>query len=159
MSESREERQQRRVKQFRDDEAYWNKARTRLHSLCNHLDERQNPAIGLQHNFPDRQVRGICLKCGLVIHPRHWEFLTPNGRATLVDAHPFYPVVLAVDVADVGRAILNDVEAAAVDSLTASSETQLIAALEQDIYQARWALQEDLRMEAAMLWPTTKETK
>ena len=75
-----------------------------------------------------------------------------------MEAHPFYPVVLMVDAADLGRAILNDVADAAITSLTALNETRFLEELEKDIYQARWVLQEELRCEVAS-WLAQRRSK
>jgi hypothetical protein len=154
MSESRAEQNQRHKRDFRADDNSWRVQRKRIQTDCPHLDALQNPNIGLQHNFPDRLVRGICLRCHDVMHPRHWEIAAPTpsaptGRLVLMQDHPFYPVVLLVDAADAARAILNDVADAAINSLMASSEVRLLGDLEQVIDQARWAIQEELRCNVA----------
>lgn len=80
-------------------------------------------AIGLQHNFPDYLPRGICLLCGLVIHPMHWGQPTPH-RTDLIPAHPLYPVVLLSERLEFALLLLDDEYTKQVDTLLADSQRQ-----------------------------------
>lgn len=68
---------------------------------CLHRDQQQREAIKLMHNWPDRQVRGICTLCFKVIHPRHWEIIAPTPEGDdvpkLMDADKDYNRVLALE--------------------------------------------------------------
>lgn len=66
---------------------------------CLHKDDNQRDSINLIRNFPDRQPRGICVKCHALIHPKEWRIgppdaQNPRGKAYLVDAHKDYLRVL-----------------------------------------------------------------
>jgi hypothetical protein len=68
---------------------------------CLHQDDNQRSAIRPIRNFPDRQPRGICMKCHALIHPKQWvigspDEKNPRGRAYLQDAHKDYLQVLQV---------------------------------------------------------------
>lgn len=70
--------------------------RDEYQSRCSHQDARGEWNIGLQRNFPDRQTRGICLFCQLVIYPQHWISDGPN-KMKLVSSHPLYHIVRKID--------------------------------------------------------------
>jgi hypothetical protein len=62
---------------------------------CLHEDDNQRTSIRLIRNFPDRQVRGVCVKCQAIIHPKEWRIGAPNdanprGVAYLVEPHKDY---------------------------------------------------------------------
>ena len=67
-----------------------------------HRDENNRYAIALIHNYPDRQPRGVCTHCHLLIEPTHWEIgapdeKNPRGKAYLVKAHPLYYIVAELE--------------------------------------------------------------
>lgn len=69
---------------------------------CPHLDKNGRSSINLVHNFPDHQVRGICVLCGDWIYPREWRIdapdeKNPRGRAYIVDAHKNYATCLQLE--------------------------------------------------------------
>jgi len=62
---------------------------------CIHEDDNQRTAIRLDRNFPDRQARGICMKCLAIIHPKEWRIGAPDkdnprGVAYMVEPHKDY---------------------------------------------------------------------
>jgi len=69
-----------------------------IQSSCPHRDENDKESICLVHNYPDRQVRGICPICHSLIEPKHWAYEAPDkdghAKAVLVDPHPDYKRVL-----------------------------------------------------------------
>lgn len=64
---------------------------------CSHKDQRQGSTIFPISNWPDRQLRGTCTKCGIFIQPQHLEY-DAAGKATLVPQHPLYQLVLQRDI-------------------------------------------------------------
>lgn len=95
---------------------------------CNHQNAR-DWAIGLQHNFPDDLPRGICLRCFLVIHPKHWESGGPN-QTIVVNAHKLYPVVKLMEKRDFDLAALEQEYIQHVDDLLGSNQANLIGSAE-----------------------------
>ena len=97
---------------FRDDE----KAEARQKELaianCTHYDKQSKESLNLNHNFPDRQPRGVCVLCNGIIHPPEWRIASspeeavktfmalpeeqraklqpPRGTAYMVPEHPQY---------------------------------------------------------------------
>ncbi|HTU33567.1 MAG TPA: hypothetical protein VMF66_07165 [Candidatus Acidoferrum sp.] len=51
---------------------------------CSHLDANSKEAIALSRNFPDRQARGICMRCNLTITPK--EYRCPLPPVTMEQA-------------------------------------------------------------------------
>ena len=95
-------------------------AEARRQRGCKHRAYGDNDwAIGLQHNFPDMQPRGICYLCNFIIQPKHWVDWVPGhpGTMTIVTASMLYPVVTAIDRRDYALDFLNHIYDAAVDSL------------------------------------------
>jgi hypothetical protein len=43
-----------------------------MQDQCPHLDAQEKTTIRLQHNFPDRSPRGICVLCHGLIEPARW---------------------------------------------------------------------------------------
>lgn len=69
---------------------------------CEHKDKNDKDSIGITHNFPDRQPRGVCVLCHDVIHPREWRIGAPDPatgktQAYMVAAHKDYHRVLRID--------------------------------------------------------------
>ena len=86
---------------------------------CAHKDKNDKDSICLNHNYPDRRPRGVCVLCRDVIHPKEWRLDAPdpltgqhtkggkNGEvidgvywrqgAYLVLAHKDYPRVLKLE--------------------------------------------------------------
>lgn len=69
---------------------------------CEHLDKNGNDSIGITHNYPDRQPRGVCVLCHDIIHPKEWRIGSPDpqtgkSRPYMVDAHKDYSRVLRID--------------------------------------------------------------
>jgi hypothetical protein len=65
---------------------------------CIHQDDNQRTSIRLIRNFPDRQVRGVCVKCQDIIHPKEWRIgapdeQNPRGVAYTVAPHKDYLIV------------------------------------------------------------------
>jgi hypothetical protein len=50
----------------------------KLQADCSHTDQNNRSAISLNHNFPDRLPRGICVQCRLMIAPAHYELAVPG---------------------------------------------------------------------------------
>jgi hypothetical protein len=71
---------------------------------CRHRDRNSFPSLGLNHNFPDGQVRGICVLCNEIIHPREWRIGAPSvfgvPQPYIVEAHKDYGVVLNLESMD-----------------------------------------------------------
>lgn len=65
---------------------------------CPHVDRNNGSTIYPISNWPDRQLRGTCTKCGIFIQPEHIE-VDANGKKTLVPEHPLYRIVLQRDQA------------------------------------------------------------
>jgi hypothetical protein len=71
-------------------------------SHCLHQDANGKDIIAINHNWTDRNPRGICMRCSLVIHPKEWRIgapdpITGKSQAYIVEAHRDYPRVLAID--------------------------------------------------------------
>lgn len=71
-----------------------------MQARCPHKDKNERWAINLQHNFPDRQSRGICPLCHDLIEPAHWVIPGPGfdggngpGEPYVAAEHPLYHVV------------------------------------------------------------------
>jgi hypothetical protein len=67
-----------------------------------HKDKNGRYSISLIHNYPDRQARGVCTHCHLMIEPTHWEIgppdeKNPRGKAHLVKAHELYHIVAEIE--------------------------------------------------------------
>jgi hypothetical protein len=139
MSETRLEMAQRIKLQFQKEAEEIGKYRQRMQDNCSHKTADQWWDIGLQHNFPDMLPRGVCLRCSLVIAPRHWADAGP-GKIEAVPAHYLYPVVLALEQQDHALATMRDVYLAAVDSLTWNSEARLIEHVDFIYARARAAI-------------------
>jgi hypothetical protein len=78
------------------DEARRNVARAQKN--CTHKDLNQKYSISLIHNYPDRQTRGVCTHCHLMLEPTHWTIEAPDpqrprGKPVLVAEHPLYHLV------------------------------------------------------------------
>ena len=56
-----------------------------MQRACPHQYSDGKEAINLNRNWPDRQPRGICVLCGYMIQPKHWEILAPDP--TIADIH------------------------------------------------------------------------
>jgi len=68
---------------------------------CRHRDQNDKSSICLVHNHPDRQVRGVCVLCHDIIHPREWVVDAPDPntgeiRTHIREAHKDYGSVLHV---------------------------------------------------------------
>lgn len=151
MPDLREIRRMMENLKFRAEDAELAFRREKRKYDCSHLDGNGDWAIGLQHNFPDRLPRGICLRCNMVIHPGHWEVTNPQVAAAMVqmDAHPLYPVVRALDQADAVQAFVNDVFEAAIVSLMNFGETRYIENLDRQYGLVRGAISAQLRQDTA----------
>jgi hypothetical protein len=82
-------REQREGEMQRLHEADLRAAAERRKVNCTHMNKDKN-AISLVHNYPDRQVRGVCMLCNDLIHPREWRIAPPDpktgrGRKGLID--------------------------------------------------------------------------
>lgn len=71
-------------------------------AACLHLDKNGRSAIGLVHNMPDHQPRGVCPLCSDWIHPREWRIgapteAEPRGKAYLVEPHRDYRTVMQLE--------------------------------------------------------------
>ena len=139
MSKTRQEMAQRYKALIQKDVAETALYREQIQQDCTHRTADQWWDIGLQHNFPDRLTRGICLRCDLVISPRHWESAGPD-EVKVVPAHPLYPVVVALEQQDYALATLRDVYFAAVNSLLAFNETRFIGDIDYLYARARAAI-------------------
>jgi|SRR5690242_6424396 len=69
---------------------------------CPHLDKNGRSALGLIHNYPDHQPRGICPLCQDLINPREWRIGAPDeqhprGVPVIVPAHKDYKMVMALE--------------------------------------------------------------
>lgn len=121
---------------------------------CGHrTQDDRDWAIGLQHNFPDMQPRGICLRCNFVIHPKHWVDWVPGGTPgsmTFVTASMLYPVVTAIDRRDYALSFLDRIYLAAVDSLMRFNENALIIWAEWMHAQAQKAVRQQCEDDTAI---------
>jgi hypothetical protein len=55
---------------------------------CPHRDGNEKSAISTIHNFPDRQARGICVRCNLMITPKEYRVAPPSVK-TMAQAKEF----------------------------------------------------------------------
>jgi hypothetical protein len=136
-------------------EELWRNLQYRRQQACSHRRGQRKWAIGLQHNFPDHLPRGICLLCGLVIHPAHWVDWVPGGgpgAMTLVTANMLYPVVQMIEDQDHALAVLRDVYFAAVDSLIASNEARYLSWLDFTYALARGAIHQQCEDNTKGYW-------
>lgn len=93
--ELRESQMSREQEQELQRATAWRKAN------CPHLDKNGNASISLMTNNLDHQVRGICMLCHDIIHPREWVIDAPDPvtgktKAHVREAHKDYARVLAV---------------------------------------------------------------
>jgi hypothetical protein len=70
------ERRERAQSQLQDVDARANLL-TKQRS-CSHRDGNEKSSISTVHNFPDRQVRGICVQCQRLIQPKRYEVTSPS---------------------------------------------------------------------------------
>jgi hypothetical protein len=67
---------------------------------CSHKDVNLRWSVSQIHNYPDRQARGICVRCHRMFQPVRWEIVAPDaqhprGKPVLVKADPDYASVMA----------------------------------------------------------------
>lgn len=92
-------REERESLKSKEDEAENRRATAARQASCPHTDKNGRTAICLIHNFPDRQARGICPLCHLIVTPKCWAVGTaishPERRdhAFLQEEHPLYHIV------------------------------------------------------------------
>ena len=84
---------------WREDEEGNRKRLQDMQDHCPHLDDNGRSSIQLMHNWPDRQPRGLCIKCMALIFPKEWRISAPEpghprGKAYLVEPHPLYNIVM-----------------------------------------------------------------
>lgn len=129
------------------------KAKAHHQRECKHRAYGDNEwAIGLQHNFPDMQPRGICYLCNFVIQPRHWVDWVPGGTPgsmTIVTASMLFPVVTAIERRDYALDFLNRIYIAAVDFLQ-SDELALTIWIDWVDAQARKAVRQQCEDDTAI---------
>lgn len=94
-------RQAREMALWRADMEEQRKKQQEYQDNCLHQDDNLRSSIRLIQNYPDRQPRGICVKCHAMIEPKHWvigppDANNPRGRAYLEDAHKNYLTVLQI---------------------------------------------------------------
>ena len=98
---AREERDKRETRKSKEDEAQLRRETARRQANCPHRYPNNTDSINLVHNYPDRQVRGICSLCHDLIEPRHWVILAPDKdgkeNAKIVDAHKDYARVINIE--------------------------------------------------------------
>jgi len=87
---------------WKEDEAEQRRLTRARQDACLHQDANGRSSISLIHNFPDRQPRGVCMKCHDYIHPREWRIGAPDakhprGVPFLVEPHKNYAVVMALE--------------------------------------------------------------
>jgi hypothetical protein len=92
-------RQAREKKAMRDEEDA-NAANKKLtQDNCPHRYVNGQLAVAQVLNFHDRNPRFLCMKCHLLIQPRHWEVgmypteENPKGVDKIVDGHPLWPSI------------------------------------------------------------------
>ena len=66
---------------------------------CLHTYDNGLTSIQLEHNFPDRQPRGLCVQCHALIYPREWRIgaptkANPRGTPYLFGPHKDYGKVM-----------------------------------------------------------------
>ena len=74
--------------------------KAQLQESCSHKDANGSYSVSPIRNYPDRQIRLICLHCHKLFEPRHWEIGAPDpenprGKPFLKNADSNYPVILA----------------------------------------------------------------
>jgi hypothetical protein len=92
-------RNAREARQTRMQDAENRKNNELMRANCPHLDQNKRDSISIIHNYPDRQVRGVCHICMDVIEPRRWVIDAPDPatgetKARIADAHKDYQRVL-----------------------------------------------------------------
>jgi hypothetical protein len=141
------------LKDWKAAEEQRRNAKARRQRGCKHRACGDNDwAIGLQHNFPDMQPRGICYLCNFVIQPRHWVDWIPGhpGAMTVVTASMLYPVVTAIERRDSALDFLGRIYIATVDSLMRFDETALIVWAGWVSSQARKAVRQQCEDDTAI---------
>ena len=106
--EAKELREQRESRKSREEEAQLRRDRIAMQDRCPHLDDAGKDAIGIIRNYPDRQPRGLCMKCNRLIEPRRWVIGAPypldhpdptkrgKEHAYIADADPGYEPVAII---------------------------------------------------------------
>jgi hypothetical protein len=89
----------REAKQTRAQDAENRKNLELKKASCPHKDQNMRESICLVHNYPDRQVRGVCVICHDMIEPRRWVIEAPDkttgeSKAHIEPAHKDYQRVL-----------------------------------------------------------------
>lgn len=150
---------------FREEELECALMRDRHKNFCSHYYKSGSPAINLQHNFPDGCPRGICSLCFTVIHPVQWSDAGPN-QLKRVNAHPFYPIVEAMETRDHALAVLDDAHSAAIDAAfyycrnlgvrTTLADDGLLSQVDQIFGYARVQVQDTFSSQAAMYYLVRK---
>jgi hypothetical protein len=75
--------------------------RKALQESCPHKDKNGKLNISLQHNYHDHMPRGICMVCGIFIHPAYWDYRPVTDEVTgkvqdkgfIVPEHKLYYLV------------------------------------------------------------------
>lgn len=67
---------------------------------CTHKDTNGRWSVSQIHNYPDRQARGICVRCHRLFEPTRWTIQAPDkdhprGKPVLVKADSDYASVMA----------------------------------------------------------------
>jgi hypothetical protein len=98
----KERREIREKMKFRKDEEDSAKQTRLRQEACLHQDQNGRSSLQVVHNFLDRQPRGICALCQVLVYPREWRIgppteKHPDGEAYLVSPHPAYGVVMQLD--------------------------------------------------------------
>jgi len=103
-------RELRETQKSKEDEAQLRREVKARQDGCPHTYANKTDSISTIHNYPDRQVRGICHLCHKLIEPRHWVIDAPfpmdypdvalrgKSNAHIVDADKDYPRVLNLEL-------------------------------------------------------------
>ena len=94
-------REKREKQLMMEEQAENRRNREAVQKSCPHRYPSGALAISCVHNYPDRQPRGVCQICMLVITPREWRIgpptldgKNPRGVAYIAEPHPLYSLVL-----------------------------------------------------------------
>lgn len=98
-----EEREQRERQKTREDYRLMLIQKQERQKRCRHKDTENRWCFSLIHNYPDRQVRGICMHCDVLVGPETWDF-TFDQKPFQHPRHPLYDIILDIESAQYAQA-------------------------------------------------------
>lgn len=102
-------REAREKAMMREDLELAARQKAEFQARCSHKDANGRWSVSTVHNYPDRQTRGVCVRCHRFFQPRHWEIgapdaQNPRGKPVLVKEDSDYARMMA-DIAETAQTV------------------------------------------------------